>query len=56
MYIREDCYFGFFIEILKYFVDLVGTWYLVVGSRYVFFFSVSITCGATHAGRVLFDT
>ena len=29
--------------------------YLVVGSRYVFF-SVSITCGATHAGRILFDT
>ena len=30
--------------------------YLVVGSRYDFFFSVSIVCGATHAGRILFDT
>ena len=31
--------------------------YLVVGSRYESFFSVSITCGATHAGRIfLFDT
>ena len=30
--------------------------YLVVSSRYDCFFSVSITCGATHAGRILFDT
>ena len=28
--------------------------YLVVGSRYDFF-SVSIACGATRAGRILFD-
>ena len=32
----------------------VGT--VVVGSRYDFFSSVSITCGATHVGRILFDT
>ena len=37
------CYISFFRQ------------YLVVGSRYVSF-SVSITCGATHAGRILFDT
>ena len=38
---------------LKYFIFLVGTWYSVVGT---IFFSVSITCGATHGGRTLFDT
>jgi len=32
-----------------------GMRYLVVGSRYEKN-SVSITCGATHAGRILFDT
>ena len=42
--------FWIFIEIVHFFSR-----YLVVGSRYVFF-SVSITCGATHAGRILFDT
>ena len=39
MYLREDCYFWFFIEIL-FFIFLVSNWYwyLVVGSRYDFFF------------------
>ena len=49
-YIHEDCYFWFVVEIFHFFSR-----YLVVSSRYVFF-SVSITCGATHAGRILFDT
>ena len=38
---------------LKCFSFVVGTWWLVVGT---IFFSVSITYGATHAGRILFDT
>ena len=50
MYVREDCYFRFFIEIFHFFSR-----YLVVGSR-CDYFSVSTTCGATHAGRILFDT
>ena len=33
MYVREDCYFWFFIEIFHFFSR-----YLVVGSRYDFFF------------------
>ena len=33
MYVREDCYFWFFIEIIRFFSR-----YLVVGSRYDFFF------------------
>ena len=49
MYV-EDCYFRLFVEIFHF---VVGTWYSVVGTT---FFSVSITCGATHAGRILFDT
>ena len=41
-----------------YFIFLVGTSVpnLVVGSRQDIFFSVSITYGNTHAGRILFDT
>ena len=50
MNVREDCYFWFFIENFHFF-----SLYLVVGSRYEKN-SVSITCGATHAGRILFDT
>ena len=38
---------------LKCFSFVVGTWWLAVGT---IFFSVSITYGATHAGRILFDT
>ena len=30
--------------------------YLLVGVVGTIFFSVSMTCGATHAGRILFDT
>ena len=52
MCVREDCYFWFFME-KRISLFLVGTWY-VVGSRYDFF-SASLTCGATHAGRILFD-
>ena len=51
MYVREDCYFLFFIEIFYFF-----SWYLVVGSRYDFFFRLQLTCGATYSGRILFDT
>ena len=39
--------------LLKCFIFLVGTRLSVVGT---IFFSASITCGATHAGRILFDT
>ena len=43
---------------LKYFIFLVGTWYLVVGSGYDFVFSFDNMRrnGATHVGRILSDT
>ena len=43
---------------LKYFIFLVGTWYLVVGSGYDFVFSFNNMRrnGATHVGRILSDT
>ena len=50
MYVREDRYFWFFIEIFFFFGR-----YLVVGSRYDFF-SVSIARDARPASRILFDT
>ena len=50
LHVREGCYFEFS---MKNFIYLVSTWYSVVGT---IFCSGWITCGATHAGRILFDT
>ena len=52
MYVREDLLLLIFYWNILFLVD---TWSSVVVSRYDCF-SVSITCGATHAGRILFDT
>ena len=47
LYVREIVTFDFSLNISFF------SRYLVVGT---IFFSVSITRGATHAGRILFDT
>ena len=49
MYVREDCYSWFFVEIVHFFSR-----YLVVGNRYDFFFRFQYH--PAHAGRMLFDT
>ena len=48
----EDFYFCFFTEIFHFF----NRYLVVVAVVGTIFFNVSITCGATHAGRILFDT
>ena len=52
VYVYEDCYFWFSFKCFIFFGR-----YLVVGTVVgIFFFSVSMTSGATHTGQILFDT
>ena len=61
--VRADPKYSYSYDIIRMYVRIVTfdfslkyvfhffSRYLVVSSRYDCFFSVSITCGATHAGR-----
>ena len=53
MYVRIVTFDFSLKYVFHFFSRYVGTWYLVVNTT---FFLVSITCGATRAGRILFDT
>ena len=57
MYVRIVTFDSSLKYVFHFFSRYVGTWYQVVGMVVgTVFFSVSITCGAKHAGRIYFDT